>query len=166
MSKTITVGLSNESFEAAAKALRQYADWVKGKETELRRRLAERGAEVARIRFSGANYDGKNDVTVRVDNTGNVAVIYAEGKAVAFIEFGSGAAYGYGHPQASEFGVGPGTYSDNEDLGGKHHWAEPDGWYYAHGKRSLGNLPAMAMYDAVQAIAESVLEVAREVFST
>lgn len=160
MSKTIHVELSKDSIKAAIKELRDYKAWVKKKEGELRLRLAQRGAAVASIQFSRAIYNGTNDISVRVDDTGSVAVIYAEGEAVAFIEFGSGAKHGYGHPQADEFGYGPGTYP------GKGHWDNPKGWWYGSGQHSYGNPPAMAMYDAVQVIAESVLEIAREVFAT
>ena len=160
MSKTINIELSKDSIKAAVKEMRDYKAWVQKKEGELRLRLAQRGATVASIQFARAIYNGTNDISVRVDDTGSVAVIYAEGESVAFIEFGSGAKYGYGHPQAGEFGVGPGTYP------GKGHWDNPKGWWYDSGKHSSGNPPAMAMYDAVQVIAESVLEIAREVFAT
>lgn len=162
MPKTIVVNpLDPKSVSEAIKAVKQYKAWVAMKETELRQRLAMLGASVASIQFSRAIYNGSNDVTVRVDNTGSVAVIYAEGQDVAFIEFGAGATYGYGHPQAGEFGVGPGTYPD-----GKGHWDDPDGWYYAHGKHTFGNPPAMAMYTAVQTMAEQLTAIAKEVFST
>lgn len=162
MPKTIVVDpLDPKSVSEAIKAVKQYKAWVALKETELRQRLAMLGASVASIQFSRAIYNGSNDVTVRVDNTGSVAVIYAEGQDVAFIEFGAGAKYGYGHPQAGEFGVGPGTYPD-----GKGHWDDPNGWYYAHGKHTFGNPPAMAMYTAVQTMAEQLTAIAKEVFST
>jgi len=99
-----------------------------------------------------------------VDSTGSVAVIYAEGEAVAFIEFGSGARDGYGHPKAGELGFGPSTWSLSEE--GKGHWDNPDGWYYEHGKKSHGNPPAMAMYDAVQAMTAEITTIAREVFGS
>lgn len=162
MAKTISVELSPESINKAIKEVQEYKAWVLRKESELRTKLAERGAEVARIKFAGAKYDGKNDVTVRVDNTGSVAVIYAEGSAVAFIEFGSGAKYGYGHPYAGEHGLGPGTWSDGPD--GKGHWDDPNGWYYTHGKKTHGNPPAMAMVQAVQRMTEEITTIAREVF--
>ena len=155
----ITVELSTKSIGKAVKELKKYQKWVTTKETELRQRLAMRGATVASIQFSRAIYSGSNDVTVRVDNTGSVAVIYAEGEAVAFIEFGAGATYGYGHPQAGEFGVGPGTYPD-----GKGHWDNPKGWWFGSGQHTYGNPPAMAMWSAVQEIAENVTEIAKEVF--
>lgn len=145
--------------EALAK-LRNYKNWVMEKEAELRNRLAMVGASVASIQFARAIYNGTNDVTVRVDNTGSVAVIYAEGSAVAFIEFGSGAKYGYGHPEAAKFGTGPGTYPS-----GKGHWDNPKGWWYGHGQHSYGNPPAMAMYQAREQIVEQVTQIAREVFA-
>ena len=117
------------------------------------------GATVASIQFARAIYNGSNDISVRVDNTGSVAVIYAEGETVAFVEFGAGATYGYGHPQAGEFGVGPGTYPD-----GKGHWNNPKGWWYGSGQHTYGNPPSMGMYRAVQEMTEKVTQIAREVF--
>ena len=155
----IKVELTTQSIGDAVKEIRKYQRWVMKKEAELRERLAMRGATVASIKFARAIYPGSNDVTVRVDNTGSVAVIYAEGEAVAFIEFGAGSTYGYGHPQAAELGVGPGTYPD-----GKGHWNDPKGWWFGSSQHTYGNPPAMAMYSAVQAIAENVTEIAREVF--
>lgn len=159
MARDIEIELTNESIGAAIKELRRYKKWIVKKEAELRSKLAMRGATVASIQFARAIYNGSNDISVRVDNTGSVAVIYAEGQSVAFIEFGAGATYGYGHPQAGEFGVGPGTYPD-----GKGHWDNPNGWWYGSGQHSYGNPPAMAMWTAVQEITENVTEIAREVF--
>jgi hypothetical protein len=165
MAKTIRInGISEATIDAAAKELRRYAEWVSQKESELITKLAERGKAVASVKFASAKYDGTNDVSVRVDSTGSVAVIYAEGEAVAFIEFGSGAREGYGHPQADEHGFGPGTWSTGES--GKGHWDDPNGWYYTHGKKSHGNPPAMAMYDAVQTMTAEITSIAREVFGS
>ena len=165
MAKTIRInGLSEAAINAAAQELRRYAEWVEQKENELRSRLASLGATVASIQFARAIYNGTNDVSVRVDDTGSVAVIYAEGESVAFIEFGSGERYGSGHPQAGELGFGPGTWSDGPD--GKGHWDNPKGWWYGHGQHSYGNPPAMAMYNAVQAMTEDITTIAREVFGT
>lgn len=157
----IKVELNAKSINRAVKEVQKYAAWVTKKEAELRSRLAMLGATVASIQFARAIYTGSNDVTVRVDNTGSVAVIYAEGEAVAFIEFGAGATYGYGHPQAGEFGVGPGTYPSE-----KGNWDNPKGWWFGSSQHTYGNPPAMAMYSAVQEIAQSVTEIAREVFAT
>lgn len=163
MAKTIRIdGISETNIKAAAQELRKYAEWVSRKESELIAKLAERGKEVASVKFAGAKYDGTNDVSVRVDSTGSVAVIYAEGVAVAFIEFGSGAVEGGGHPLAGEHGFGPGTWSLGES--GKGHWDDPNGWYYAHGKKSHGNPPAQAMWSAVQTMTEELTTIAKEVF--
>ena len=164
MAKTIQMSLDNKSITGAVKELRRYAAWVGKKEAELRTRLAMVGATAASIQFSRAIYNGSNDVSVRVDSTGSVAVIYAEGESVAFIEFGSGAKYGYGHPDAGKHGMGPGTYSDGPD--GKGHWDNERGWWYGRGQHSYGNPPAMAMARAVQEITEQVTQIAKEVFST
>lgn len=165
MVKTIRVnGISAKNIEEAAQELHKYAEWIERKEAELIEKLAERGRSVAEIKFGAAAYDGTNDVSVRVDNRGTSATIYAEGEAVAFIEFGSGASMGYGHPDADKHGFGPGTWSTGES--GKGHWDNPNGWYYKHGEKSYGNPPAMAMYDAVQTMVEEITTIAREVFGT
>ena len=164
MSKTIEIRLSEESISNAIRELREYGLWIDRKTNELRQRLAMLGASVASIQFSRAIYSGSNDVTVRVDDTGSVAVIYAEGESVAFIEFGSGSKYGYGHPQGGEFGFVPGSWSDGSE--GKGHWDDPKGWWFGSGQHSYGNPPAMAMYDAVQKMTEELTRVAKEVFRT
>jgi hypothetical protein len=156
----IKVELNAKSINRAVKEVERYKLWVLKKETELRSRLAMLGATVASIQFARAIYTGSNDVTVRVDDTGSVAVIYAEGEAVAFIEFGAGATYGYGHPLAGQFGTGPGTYPD-----GKGHWDNPKGWWFGNSQHTYGNPPAAAMYMAVQEITENVTRIAREVFA-
>lgn len=161
MPKNIVIDpLDSKSISNAIDELKKYKVWVQQKENELRLRLAELGKTVASVQFSSALYDGVNDVFVRVDSTGSVAVIYAEGEAVAFIEFGAGATYGYGHPEASKFGTGPGTYPNS-----KGHWNDPNGWYYKHDHRSFGNPPAMAMYQAREEMAEQITQIAREVFA-
>jgi hypothetical protein len=165
MAKTIRInGLSEANIEAAVQELHKYAEWVGRKEAELRSRLAALGLSVASVQFAMADYDGNDDVSVRVDDTGSVAVIYAEGKSVAFIEFGSGAKEGYGHPLADVFGFGPGTWSLGES--GKGHWDNPNGWYYEHGKKSHGNPPTQAMWSAVQTMTEELTTIAREVFGS
>lgn len=156
---TFRLKLTDKDLSDTIKNVKEYKKRLLEKESELRSRLAELGANVASIQFSGATYDGTNDVTVRVDDTGSVAVIYAEGTAVAFIEFGAGAKYGYGHAYADTLGMGPGTYPE-----GKGHWDNPDGWYYAHGKKSYGNPPAMAMQRAIERMTEEITTIAKDVF--
>lgn len=131
-------------------------------------RLALLGIETASLLFETVRYDGDKDATVtdRPEWISDTRLqIRASGATVLFLEFGSGAAFGYGHPQAAEFGYGPGTWSDNEDLGGKYHWNDPRGWYYEHGKKSLGNEPSAAMRTAADEMRRQIVEIAREVFA-
>lgn len=161
MPKTIEIDpFDKGSIASAIKGLQDYKQWVLVKEKELRDRLAGIGASVASLQFARAIYHGTNDVTVRVDNTGSVAVIYAEGSAVAFIEFGAGIKHGYGHPEAGKFGVGPGTYPD-----GKGHWDNERGWWYGHNQHTYGNPPAMAMYQAREQMVEQITQIAKAVFA-
>lgn len=162
MPKTIEIDpFDKDSIAKAIKGLQEYKQWVLAKEAELRNRLAGIGASVASIQFARAIYNGTNDVTVRVDNTGGVAVICAEGSAVAFIEFGAGIKHGYGHPEAGKFGVGPGTYPE-----GKGHWDNEHGWWYGHNLHTYGNPPAMAMYQAREQMVEQLTQIAKAVFAS
>lgn len=158
--KIVVNPYDKESVANAVKEVKRYKRWLKGKEKLLRKRLAAVGKDVARVEFSQAIYDGVNDVTVNVEEQGKKVTVFAQGRAVLFIEFGSGAKYGYGHPESN--GYGPGTYSDGPD--GKGHWDDPNGWYYAHGKRSFGNPPAMAMVHARDKMVEQYTAIVREVF--
>lgn len=153
--------------DTVIKQLKSYRDGINGKLHTLMERLAAVGITKADMTFRTAEYDGDNDVEV----TGpewigeNVLQIVASGETVLFIEFGSGL-IGDGHPQAADFGYGPGTFSDNEALGGKGHWDDPKGWYYRHGEKSHGNPPARAMYEAGKEMRLRIREIAAEVFRT
>ena len=160
--KIVIDPFDTKSVSAAIKELDRYKRWVQEKEEILRQRLAELGVSIASLEFNQAVYNGTNNVSVRFEDNGKKATIFAEGSAVLFIEFGSGEKYGGGHPDAGKFGYGPGTWSDGPN--GRGHWDDPNGWYYAHGKRSFGNPPAMAMVHARDAILEQLTAIAREVF--
>lgn len=139
-----------------------YRKWQEEKARELAERLASLGATVASIRFSRAVYTGPKDVDVTVEELPNGYKVKADGESVLFIEFGSGVTYGYGHPEAGEFGMGPGTYPD-----GKGHWDDPKGWYLpksAGGGHTFGNPPAMPMYEARKAIEQELPRIVKEVF--
>lgn len=151
--------LDSESIDNAIRQIREYKEWLISKEKELRERLAFLGAVEAKINFTHAIYNGVKDVTVDIEESGNKAIIYAKGESVAFIEFGTGAKYGYGHPMNAELGTGPGTYPE-----GKGHWDDPEGWYFAHRQHTFGNPPAMAMVRSRDEMVARLTAVAREVF--
>lgn len=160
--KRIVVPLSEFGIQKIQDELTVYRKWQEEKARELAERLASLGATVASIRFSRAVYTGKKDVDVTVEKLPNGYKVKADGESVLFIEFGSGVTYGYGHPEAGEFGMGPGTYPD-----GKGHWDDPKGWYLpksAGGGHTFGNPPAMPMYEARKAIEQELPRIVKEVF--
>ena len=131
---------------------------------EILQQLAEIGVSYARAGFNSAIYDGHKDVSVEIEwESENAVCVTARGQTVLFIEFGSGARYGYGHPLADQYGYGPGTWSTNEALGGKGHWDDENGWYYEHGKKSWGNPPSMTMYNTSKEIQAKINEVIKGV---
>lgn len=160
--KRIVVPLSESGIQKIQDELTVYRKWQEEKARELAERLASLGATVASIRLSRAVYTGKKDVDVTVEELPNGYKVKADGESVLFIEFGSGVTYGYGHPEAGEFGMGPGTYPD-----GKGHWDDPKGWYLpksAGGGHTFGNPPAMPMYEARKAIEQELPGIVKEVF--
>nr|DAU07609.1 MAG TPA: hypothetical protein [Caudoviricetes sp.] len=160
--KRIVVPLSESGIQKIQDELSVYRKWQEEKARELAERLASLGATVASIRFSRAVYTGPKDVDVTVEELPNGYKVKADGESVLFIEFGSGVTYGYGHPEAGEFGMGPGTYPD-----GKGHWDDPKGWYLpksAGGGHTFGNPPAMPMYEARKAIEQELPRIVKEVF--
>ncbi len=160
--KRIVVPLSESGIQKIQDELTVYRKWQEEKARELAERLASLGATVASIRFSRAVYTGPKDVDVSVEELPNGYKVKADGESVLFIEFGSGVTYGYGHPEAGEFGMGPGTYPD-----GKGHWDDPKGWYLpksAGGGHTFGNPPAMPMYEARKAIEQELPRIVKEVF--
>lgn len=149
-------GLDRHSVRNAITELKKFQADFDSKMNQVCERLAHIGEVRASAMFSNAAYDGTNDVSVRAEQYGTGWRVVASGNAVLFIEFGSGASKGYGHPNPQ--GYGPGTYP------GKGHWNDPKGWYYKHGVKSFGNPPAAAMYYAEQDIRAEIERVVSEVF--
>lgn len=173
----IKVRLSDAGLRDAERQIQEYKTTLNQKAQEFARALAQKGIDVATVRFANAQYAGDNDVTVEHDpvQTPNGFAIVAYGKAVAFIEFGAGVvhtAYGGELPD----GVGEhGTYGKGN---GQH-----KRWYYygesgnagtpvkqVDGKGQLnytsGNEPAMAMWGAVEEMASQVEATWREVWNS
>lgn len=165
MRKTvISVGLGANEIERAIRDLKHYKREFLDREKRLVEGLAEIGLKEASVRFTTAMYDGTNDVSVRLDETANGYVIVAEGKAVAFIEFGAGVYHNgsepYPNPRPNGI-VGIGEY-------GKGH-GKQKAWGYFDESGELvitrGNPAAMPMWYASEEIKNSVLKVVKEVFS-
>lgn len=171
----IKVRLSDAGLRDAERQIQEYKATLNKKAQEFAKALADKGLDVAKIRFANAQYAGSNDVSCHVEQNGAACSIIAEGKSVAFIEFGTGvmhSAYGGELPN----GVGEhGTYGKEN---GKH-----KRWYYygetgnagtpvkeVDGKGQLnytdGNEPAMAMWGAVEEMASQVEATWREVWNS
>lgn len=161
----IKVSLSPSSIDAAIKQLEDYSKDLERKAQELCKRLADMGAMYAEWNFSGVLYAGDIDYKITVDRVdANTYAIKANGKTVLLMEFGAGVKHGYGHPQAAEFGMGPGTYPN-----GKGHWDDPKGWWFGekgNWTHTYGNAPGMPMYNAANDLRKEILDIAREVFKT
>jgi hypothetical protein len=160
----IKVGLSEQDIDRAIKDLNRYKQEFLKREKRLLEGLAEIGIREASVRFTTAMYDGTNDVSVRLDTTNNGYVIVAEGKAVAFIEFGAGVYHNtsepYPNPRPTGI-VGIGEYG--KGMGKRRAWG------YKNENDELvitrGNPAAMPMWYASEEIENSVLKVVKEVFS-
>ena len=150
-----------ESVQNASDKLKAYYRRLDRKAKEICRQLAYIGEFRARVGFARAIYDGNNDVSVSVEQIENGYRVDANGQAVLFIEYGSGA-IGYGYPGETDYG--PSTWSEGPQ--GKRHWNDPKGWWYAHDRHSYGNPPAAAMYDAEQEIRRNIEQVCREVLGS
>lgn len=128
-------------------------------------RLGEIGVREASVRFTTAIYDGVNDSSVSLETISDGYCIKAEGKAVAFIEFGAGVYHNPGepYPKPRPTGiVGIGEYGEGR---GKH-----QAWGFKDDSGNLvithGNPAAMPMWHASEEMRNNILKIAREVFGT
>lgn len=173
----IKVRLSDAGLRDAERQIQEYKTTLNKKAQEFAKALAQKGIDVATVRFANAQYAGDNDVTVEHDpvQTPNGFAIVSHGKAVAFIEFGTGAHHnGYG----GELPPGVGAHgSYGKGQGANRRW-----YYYGEsgnagtpvkqvdGKGQLnytdGNEPAMAMWGAVEEMASQVEATWREVWNS
>ena len=178
----IKVRLSDAGLRDAERQIQEYKTTLNQKAQELARALADKGLDVAKVRFANAEYAGSNDVSCHVEQNGNTCTIIAEGKAAAFIEFGTGATHqGWGAAGT----VGPLPLPDN--IGEHGTYGKENGkhkrWYYygdpgnagtyvdtVPGKGQLnytsGNDAAMAMWGAVEEMASQVEATWREVWNS
>ena len=157
------MGLSAKSVEQAIRELKAFRDSLEKRKEQFIEELANIGLREAQVRFTSAMYDGVNDVEVNLETIENGYRIVAEGKAVAFIEFGAGVYYNptepYPNPRPEGI-VGIGEYG--KGYGKRQAWGYPDG---AGGvKITHGNPAAMPMWHASEEMRNSILKIARRVF--
>ena len=152
-----------EDIDRAIKELKQFKQDFLKREKQLVEGLAKIGLKEASVRFTTAMYDGTNDVSVRLDEINNGYAIVADGKAVAFIEFGAGVYHNtnepYPNPRPDGI-VGIGEYG--KGMGKRKAWGYKD--ENDELVITRGNPAAMPMWYASEEIKNSVLRVVREVF--
>ena len=161
--RAISVKLNTKSIGSAIKEVRAYQRWVERKSLELTKRLAQLGANEAKVRFAGAQYDGNNDAGVSVEAIERGYKIVAAGQSVFFIEFGAGVYYNGAepYPEPRPAGVvGIGEYGQGK--GKRKAWGFYDGeeLVITHGTPA-----AMPMLHASRAMQQEVERIAKEVFA-
>lgn len=165
MPKVINMDLTVSSIDNAIKELQAFRDSLEQKKYQLLEELTKIGLSEASVRFTTAMYDGVNDSDVRAELTHFGYKIVAEGKAVAFIEFGAGVYHNPGepYPDPRPAGiVGIGEYG--KGLGKRKAWGFKD----AGGELVVthGNPASMPMWYASEEMQNKILKIAKEVFGT
>lgn len=163
MSKVIKMSLSTKSIEQAIKELKAYRDSIDRKKDELLKELAHIGVREASVRFTTAIYDGTNDSEVTLETIENGYRIVAEGKAVAFIEFGAGV---YHNPSEPYPNPRPDGIVEIGEYG--HGYGKRQAWGFRDDDGEIvvthGNPAAMPMWYASEEMRKSILSIARRVF--
>lgn len=163
MGKIIQMSLSTKSLGKGLRELKAYRDAVERKEAQFLEELANIGVREASVRFTTAMYDGVNDSEVTLETIENGYQIVAEGKAVAFIEFGAGVYHNptepYPNPRPDGI-VGIGEYG--KGYGKRQAWGFKDD----SGELVIthGNPAAMPMWYASEEMRNSILKIAKRVF--
>ena len=157
------MNLSSKSIRAAIAELESYRDSLDAKLTKLLEELANIGVKEASVRFTTAIYDGVNDSHVTLETIPNGYSIVAEGRAVAFIEFGAGVYHNPGEPYPNprpDGIVGIGEYG--KGYGKRQAWGFRD----ENGELVIthGNPAAMPMWYASEEMRSSILQKFKEVF--
>ena len=161
--RVITMKLSSRSIKDAIKEMKSYRDSITAKMDKLLEKLAYIGVKEASVRFTTAIYDGVNDSSVTLETIKDGYCIKAEGRAVAFIEFGAGVYHNPGepYPNARPSGiVGIGEYG--KGYGKRQAWGFRD----ESGELVIthGTPAAMPMWYASEEMRNAILATFKEVF--
>jgi hypothetical protein len=161
--RVIKMKLNSRSISDAIKELKAYRDSIDSKLGELLEKLANIGVKEASVRFTTAIYDGVNDSSVTLETIQDGYCIKAEGRAVAFIEFGAGVYHNPGEPYPNprpDGIVGIGEYG--KGYGKRQAWGFKD----ESGQLVIthGNPAAMPMWYASEEMRNAILKTFKEVF--
>lgn len=162
--KVIEFTLTSASIQNAIKELEAFRDSLDDKVDEMLKKLGEIGVQEASIRFTTAMYDaGVKDVHVSLEDIDGGYCILAEGKAVAFIEFGAGVYHNPGEPYPNprpDGIVGIGEYGKGH--GKRNAWGFRDATGQLH--ITHGNPAAMPMWYASEEMRKEIVRIFVEVF--
>lgn len=169
MSNVIKCKLDTDSIQRAIDEIRTYREELNNKLQQFITSLMQDGVTVANARLSSTVGDSVQGVIgFGVNNGGDIvsAIISLEGADALFIEFGAGIAYNTGmqHPDADEFGYGPGTYPSKHPPNKA---INPGYWYYREDGelvKSIGTQASMPMYHAAETIRNNAIQRASEIF--
>lgn len=171
MPKVIQLSLDPQSIGRAVKEVKAYKREIEEKTELLRKRVAQKIAQMAQSGFNGAIVDDLTrggarmaSVSVEVNEHGDVSVVIASGEDAVWAEFGTGV-YHNGpvgtspHPKGSELGMTIGGYG--KGMGAKTTWGfrEGDELFLTHGAPA-----SMPMYSAFEAVRKEIAAIAKEVF--
>lgn len=160
MSTKITLELSKSGCRKALKELQKYEKSIIPKLNEVCRRLAETGAQEARLYAQLAAGYGNDDVSVTTEPMENGWKVVMSGSDIYFVEFGTGM-YAGEYPGEANVSVGimPGDYSDTHAQ----QYSKYGYWFYDN-IFYRGTPAEMPMYHAGQRIREQMPKIVKEVF--
>lgn len=170
------VNIEAKNLDKAVKNILQQQSMLKNINRYIEKftqKLADIGLDYATMSFQRAEYDGTNDVTVSIDaKKPNLIRVVASGKAVLFIEFGTGINYPDDHPKAEELKMIRGEYGQKK--------GQNESWVYVgeagtNGNvlrnspkgdvvRTKGNRASRSMYLTADEVRNNIQKIAEEVF--
>ena len=161
--QVITMKLSSRSIKDAITEMKSFRDSINAKMDKLLEKLAYIGVKEASVRFTTAIYDGVNDSSVTMEPIKDGYCIKAEGRAVAFIEFGAGVYHNPGEPYPNprpDGIVGIGEYGKG--------YGKRQAWGFRDDSGELvithGTPAAMPLWYASEEMRDAILQTFKEVF--
>ena len=161
MKKSFSIGLNKTDIQKVINYCERMHKRIPQKADELCKRLAEEGSRVAQDIYGSAV-----SVSVVRNDSGNGYIIRADGRAVAFLEFGAGYGVNPANPLAANAAtqglyVYWGSYSA-QNAGELIKW---DFWIF--GGKKMDKVPARnALWEADKRMAQELSRIAQEVFES
>lgn len=163
----ITVNiLDEESIENAIRYIEKREKEIKEDTQDLLNRLAEIGAETARLGYSRGESEGNKYFNVRVRKLKRSVVVTATGKDLYFLEYGAGATAGQGYDTSvlpPKTDITPASWSSTKGTG--EYANSKDGYWHYKKKRYYQIVPSKGMYLGYKAVLRNLPTLARRIFS-